>query len=78
MPFKSANKGKVIRLLLKRDGPRCFYCGKDPWPRTCTIDHFIPTLHGGTDSPDNLRLACRKCNGRKGNKMPAEFASTQR
>ncbi|NJN91006.1 MAG: HNH endonuclease [Leptolyngbyaceae cyanobacterium SL_5_14] len=29
-----------------------------------TIDHLIPRSLGGSDEPDNLALACRRCNER--------------
>ena len=33
------------------------------------IDHIIPTSKGGTDDIENLQLAHRNCNFRKGNKI---------
>lgn len=38
----------------------------------CTIDHYMPRAHGGSDSADNLYLACGPCNTRKGDKIPEE------
>ena len=32
------------------------------------IDHLIPITKGGTNAPDNLWLACRRCNEFKGAK----------
>ena len=32
-----------------------------------TIDHVIPRSLGGSDEPDNLALACRRCNERRYN-----------
>ena len=29
------------------------------------VEHIIPRLHGGTDTEENLALACRSCNGHK-------------
>lgn len=31
-----------------------------------TVEHIIPRHHGGTDDPENIALACVKCNGEKG------------
>ncbi|NUM89448.1 MAG: HNH endonuclease, partial [Bdellovibrionales bacterium] len=28
------------------------------------IDHRVPRAHGGTSTPENLRLLCRSCNQR--------------
>jgi HNH endonuclease len=32
-----------------------------------TIDHLLPKSLGGSDEPDNLALACRRCNERRYN-----------
>lgn len=34
-----------------------------------TLDHIIPRSLGGSDDPDNLRLAHRACNSRRGAKV---------
>jgi 5-methylcytosine-specific restriction endonuclease McrA len=31
-----------------------------------SIEHIVPRNHGGDDSPDNLALACARCNQQKG------------
>lgn len=31
-----------------------------------TIEHIIPQCHGGTNDLDNLALACKSCNNKKG------------
>ena len=31
-----------------------------------TIEHILPRGHGGTDAPENLALACARCNFQKG------------
>ena len=38
-----------------------------------TVDHIVPVAKGGTDDPENLVAACRKCNFSKQDKMPDEF-----
>ncbi len=38
------------------------------WPRSI-IEHIVPKIHGGTDSPDNLALACIDCNPHKGTNL---------
>lgn len=35
-------------------------------PRYPTLDHIVPRAHGGSDSLENLRLACRQCNITRG------------
>jgi 5-methylcytosine-specific restriction endonuclease McrA len=60
----------------------CHYCatpGTVYWPQLASgrpgawvafgeleLDHVIPESHGGTSDADNLVLACRPCNRRKG------------
>ena len=36
-----------------------------PGPTT-TLEHIVPRTHGGTHAPENLALACARCNGQKG------------
>lgn len=56
--------------LEERDGPDCFYCGRDRsngrdlWIRH--IDHVVPKRLGGSDGIDNLVFACDRCNLTKG------------
>jgi 5-methylcytosine-specific restriction endonuclease McrA len=40
-----------------------------------TIDHLIPISLGGADGPDNVRLAHRRCNSRRGAAPLAEAAA---
>jgi 5-methylcytosine-specific restriction endonuclease McrA len=35
-------------------------------PRRFEYDHIIPESKGGLTTPENIRLACRKCNRSKG------------
>ncbi|MFM6004331.1 MAG: HNH endonuclease [Sphaerospermopsis kisseleviana] len=48
---------------------RCEYCHYPELFSTAplSIDHLQPQSLGGTDSPDNLALACRRCNERRYN-----------
>ena len=57
--------------LLKRDNKICQYCGKTD--TNMTIDHVIPKVKGGTDTWENLVVACFKCNSKKGNKLLSEL-----
>ena len=72
---------KVIRMIYKnkvpftkknvhtRDGFTCQYCGSK---KDLTIDHIIPVSKGGKTSFENCTTACRRCNNKKGNKMPRQ------
>ena len=48
---------------------RCEYCHYPELLSTAplSIDHLQPQSLGGTDSPDNRALACRRCNERRYN-----------
>jgi 5-methylcytosine-specific restriction endonuclease McrA len=62
----------VRRVLFCRDNWRCAYCGRDGGPRDLTMDHVKPLSRGGRHSWDNVVSACRRCNHRKGNRLPWE------
>ncbi len=49
----------------------CAYC-RQPYGRY-HIDHKQPVSRGGSNGPENLCLACARCNHRKCNKTEAEF-----
>jgi hypothetical protein len=51
-----------------RAGGRCEYCllRQEHSELTHHIEHIVAKQHGGTDEPDNLALACHRCNLRKG------------
>lgn len=72
-----------IKRLFARDRGVCWICGKrcdfkdykttdkgvfiagNSYP---SIDHVVPLSKGGVHSWDNVRLACRGCNSRRGNR----------
>lgn len=57
------------QTVYDRDGRACRYCGSAEAP---TIDHVRPRCQGGGDGPDNLVVACRSCNSRKGGRTPEQ------
>jgi len=61
------------RNLLLRDENSCQYCGKSMSPSQLSVDHVVPTSRGGSSrSWENQVIACRRCNGRKGNRLLSE------
>jgi hypothetical protein len=65
------SKQQRIAIIKKRDGNYCFICksaftSKDK----VTIDHWIPLSRGGSWNLDNLRIAHKKCNAWKGDRVP--------
>lgn len=57
------------RTLFMRDQNTCQYCDRKLPYIKLSIDHIIPTSFGGKTSYLNCVVACRTCNGLKGNKM---------
>jgi 5-methylcytosine-specific restriction endonuclease McrA len=61
-----------VEQKFKDQNGLCFYC-HIPLEKY-EIDHFIPLVRGGSNWPDNIVLACPKCNNRKGKKLyPSEW-----
>lgn len=56
-------------LMHKWEG-KCAYCGKEG---KLEVEHVQPRSRGGSNSVNNLVVACRPCNEKKGNKSLAEF-----
>jgi 5-methylcytosine-specific restriction endonuclease McrA len=49
-----------------RDNYTCAYCGDKLEKNKCTLDHVLPTSHGGKTTFDNSTTACGPCNAGKG------------
>lgn len=52
-----------------RDGGLCGICGQSVPVEQQSLDHIIPLSKGGTHEPNNVQLAHRACNSRKGAKL---------
>ena len=68
------------RVVLVRDNFTCQACGSHPIGENkhglevpligeLAVDHIRPYSKGGESTQDNLQTLCRKCNGKKGNKL---------
>lgn len=63
-------KSKALRkAIYLRDKGICQICGAFLNSSFFTIDHIIPFSKGGAHAEDNLQLACRPCNSKKGAKL---------
>lgn len=58
-------RNQLERFCAERDGHECFYCGAAGFGVRYQLDHVTPRAHGGSDSVENLVLACRDCNTEK-------------
>ena len=66
----NSTQWKKLRLrILQRDGYECFWCAAE----ATTCDHVIPVARGGTDEPDNLVAACKRCNFSRQDRLPEEM-----
>lgn len=61
-PVKFKISWGVRKIIIKRDGYVCRYCGKQITKQTHTIDHVIPASSGGNENPRNLVMCCEWCN----------------
>lgn len=62
-------RAALRRTVEERAGQRCEYCRlhHDFQPLTpFHVEHIVARQHGGQDSPENLALACHRCNLHKG------------
>lgn len=80
---------ELRRVVGERDGWRCRFCGRrdlvvppagrehtaEEASSLATLDHWLPRSRGGTWEMSNLVLACRPCNGEKGQLTGEEYLS---
>lgn len=63
-------KRKVRNEVMEKYEYKCVWCGTQ---KNLSIDHILPRSRGGKDDIQNLSVACRSCNTRKGSKTAEEF-----
>ena len=67
-----------LEVIAEHDGWVCYLCGKEVSMHEASFEHVIPLCDGGTHTPDNVRLAHRLCNSRKGSKSLSEINRPRR
>jgi 5-methylcytosine-specific restriction endonuclease McrA len=67
VPYR-ARAALTRRAVFARDGWTCQYCGGTAE----NVDHVIPKSRGGEHAWENVVAACRRCNSRKENRLPAD------
>jgi hypothetical protein len=69
---------RLRRLVVRRAGNRCEYCGlsQEGQEATFHIDHITPAVAGGATESSNLALACVSCSLRKGARQTAADPQT--
>lgn len=58
--------------LFQRDDHICCYCGNRFHRSQLTREHIIPVSRGGANTWMNCATACKRCNNRKGARLPEE------
>jgi 5-methylcytosine-specific restriction endonuclease McrA len=67
------NRDREKRIIARRDGPACFYCGRPRHnPLVMTIEHLQAHALGGGNDLANLRLADPLCNKFAGRRTVAD------
>jgi 5-methylcytosine-specific restriction endonuclease McrA len=60
--------------VIARDKRTCQYCGKSKLYKTqLHLDHVVADSVGGGFTLDNLVVACKQCNFRKGKKPVSQY-----
>jgi 5-methylcytosine-specific restriction endonuclease McrA len=59
------------RRIVERDGMVCHLCGNAVATHELSYDHIVPISRGGRHAEDNIKVAHRLCNVRRGNKLLA-------
>jgi 5-methylcytosine-specific restriction endonuclease McrA len=66
---------QLFRHLAEAQNWRCCYCGirvgeeESRQEAKGTFEHVIPLAHHGPDHPDNMVIACKDCNVRRGSSL---------
>jgi hypothetical protein len=59
--------------LIERDGAACVWCGRELWRSDLTAEHLLPRSRRGHGTPDNLAVACRRCNRARGTQSVSAY-----
>lgn len=59
--------------IIERDAGRCHVCGKKCRADEIHLDHLIPVAAGGAHAPENLAVACARCNLSRGARGAAQL-----
>lgn len=65
-----------VKAQYDKQHGECYYCHKKVGG-DYHIDHYIPIARGGSNSADNIVIACPSCNFSKRNKLPQEWIDSK-
>ena len=73
-PTAQPDRATRLRAAAARDGNRCVWCGRECAGLVrATTDHLVPRVKGGPSWLQNEVVACRRCNGERGHRSPADW-----
>jgi len=72
---RALNRRERLAAILERDGSACVWCRRplEVGLVRATTEHLIPRVKGGPSWLENEVAACRRCNGERGHRTPAEW-----
>ncbi len=75
LPEDHLPRAERLARILERDGARCVWCGRPVGEGlvAATTEHVVPRIKGGPSWIENEVAACRRCNGRRGHRTPADW-----
>lgn len=74
-------RAERMAVYLRAQSPAviaCHWCGRDTHRGEREVDHIVPLSRGGLHAPENMTIACARCNRSKHAKMPHEFHAAPR
>lgn len=71
---KTRNARAVKSYILQHNS--CHYCGEYTPIDERSLDHIVPRSKGGARTIDNLVMACKTCNVKKGKKDYSEYMAS--
>ena len=77
MSARKLRKSPKWKFCVKYWDSCCAYCGERKKDKRLTVDHYIPQIRNGSNSPKNLVPACIKCNRAKSGQLPEEFCTME-
>lgn len=67
---RNGGKAQRAKRRMLKTNPFCHWCGTELTAETATLEHIIPLKRGGLDHHNNMTLACKSCNEKRGHNMP--------
>lgn len=64
----------ALRDRIYQSGGQCEWCAVSLINAAFEVDHIVALNRGGSNTPDNIAIACPTCNRRKSSKHAARFA----